>query len=135
MQEQAETVVIQSIALHEEAVMLQMHLQAHEIRSELEGEYAVGNDPVLGNINGGIRLKVQVEDADEARACIQEFYQARKEEELRKKKICPTCGEEECFVLEQPTWHTLLSILTLGLFASLFPFYRYHCPECEHRWN
>ena len=118
-----------------DASLLQMELEAHEISSEQEGEYTLAVDPILSNAIGGIRIVVDASNEARAREVLENYYGKRREDEDAQARTCPACGAQDAEWVRRPLWIALLIVLTLGLLSLLYPWPRYACKACGHRWR
>jgi ribosomal protein S27AE len=118
-----------------EATQIQMQLDACGIDSRLDGEMTVVVDPLLSNAIGGIKVLVSTEDAEQAAEVVADYRQREKEAYEAKKRICPTCGDENGHLRKAPVLLGILSILTLGALSLLMSWERYKCPNCGQTWK
>ena len=133
-----DTVVIATATQTIEATQLQMQLDSCGIDSQLDGEMTVTIDPLLANAIGGIRVLVAEEDAEQAREIIKDYRQKEKEAFEERAKTCPDCGEPHGKPFFGPMIIGLLTLSTLGLFGVLYllyPWPRFKCPSCGHKWR
>lgn len=119
-----------------EAGLAKSKLEAAGIPCFLDNEYTVGVNWLYSNALGGVKLKVPEEDAEEAKAIIEEIIEPIAPEEsegLLPDSSCPACGATE---IETRNYTRKFAALTLLISVPLFLFWkRYSCKSCGHRWK
>lgn len=119
-----------------EAGLAKSKLEASGIACFLDNEYTVGANWLYSNALGGVKLNVPDEDAEEAKAIIEEIPEALTPEEsegILPASACPACGSTE---IEPQNYTRRFAALTLLITFPLFLFWkRYHCKSCGHRWK
>ena len=118
-----------------ESHILQSALESAGIETILDGEYTVANDPILSTSIGGIRLKVRDDQLELARPIVEDYLRSEREAREQREKTCPACSGCNGVPVTRPVWFAILALLTLGVFVLLFPWDRYRCPDCGHRWR
>lgn len=116
-------VVVGSAFQPMDAHLLQMELDAHGIESMQDGEFTVAIDPILSHAIGGIRIKVEASDAEQAREVLEAFYRRRKEDIESLERTCPDCGAPDGDVIRKPFWFLLP------------PWPKFECRSCGCRWR
>ena len=125
-------VVVATFGQPIDARVLQSTLESAGVSTFLDGEYTVGNDPLISIAIGGVRLKVSSDQLEQARPIVEQYLQSDQEARERRVRTCPECGVEDGISLEPPLWISIVSILTLRLISSLQA--RYRCRACGNRW-
>ena len=128
-------VTVATVSQPYEATPIQILLGSNGIDSELLGENTVAANPLFSNAVGGIQIAVAAEDAERATELVEEHRRAEREAEAERARKCPQCGQEGDPAPPRPSWHGVLFVLTLGAFTLLFPWPRYACTACGHKWR
>jgi hypothetical protein len=119
-----------------EAGLAKSKLEAAGITCFLDNEYTVGANWLYSNALGGVKLNVSEENAEEAKAIIEEPTEPVEQEEaegLLPESTCPACGATE---IETKNYTRKFAALTLLISLPLFLFLkRHHCKSCGHRWK
>lgn len=117
-----------------EAWLAKSKLEVAGITCFLENEYIVGANWLYSDALGGVKLNVPKENAEEAKAIIEESHEPLEQEEgLLPESACPACGATE---IETKNYTRKFAALTLLISLPLFIFLkRYHCKSCGHRWK
>ena len=128
-------VPITTVSQPAEATPLQVLLGSHGIKSQLDGDYTVAANPLLSNAVGGIQLMVSETNAKHATDILAEYRRAEAEEEAIRARTCPKCGCQNGDLIKRPLIFAILAIVTLGAFCLLYPWPKYKCPDCGHKWR
>ena len=121
-----QTVVLRTFDNYFTANIILTRLQSEGIACYLQDEYTVTIDPILSNAIGGIKLAVDVNDAELADKMLKEFH-----EEHMRAAVCPTCGRHEIIsVPKQGAGNFVTAILT-WLFAS-YAVASENVYQCQH---
>ncbi len=119
-----------------EAGLAKSKLEAAGITCFLDNEYTVGANWLYSNALGGVKLNVPEENAEEAKAILEENTESiasEEAEELLPDSACPACGATE---IETKNYTRKFAALTLLISLPLFLFWkRYSCKSCGHRWK
>jgi len=119
-----------------EAWLAKSKLEAAGITCFLENEYIIGANWLYSDALGGVKLNVSKENAEGAKAIIEESHEPLEQDEaegLLPESACPACGETE---IETKNYTRKFAALTLLISFPLFIFLkRYHCKSCGHRWK
>lgn len=119
-----------------EAGLAKSKLEAAGITCFLDNEYTIGANWLYSNALGGVKLNVPEENAEEAKAIIEETTEPVEQEEaegLLPESACPACGAAE---IETKNYTRKFVALTLLISLPLFLFLkRYRCKSCGHRWK
>jgi hypothetical protein len=120
-----------------EAGLAKSRLEAAGITCFLDNEYTIGINWLYSNALGGVKLNVPEENAEEAKAIIEEVAEPttapEESEELLPDSVCPNCGATE---IETKNFTRKFAALTLLTSLPLFLFLkRHHCKSCGHRWK
>ena len=135
MEESIKTIPVAIASQPMEATLIQVELGSNGIESELDGEFTVAANPLLSNAVGGIRIMVSAQDTERALAVLEAHSQAKAEEEAALAKTCPRCKNENGEAVRRPNWAGVLAVITLGAFALFYPWPKYRCPDCKHKWK
>ncbi len=128
-------VVVATVSQPFEATPIQMKLGSFGIESELNGEMTVAANPFLSNAIGGIQVLVSETDAERATEILAEHRRVEAEEEAARARTCPKCGNTNGVPVKRPVLIAILAVVTLGAFCLLYPWPRYRCPDCRHKWR
>jgi len=135
-----EWITIKQFYYHHETFLYESKLKSEDIDCFMKDEAIVTVDPFLSNAVGGIKLQVQPEDVEKAKAII-DAIDANKEEardeaqatvtvksrEFQKVVAeCPSCDSAEVFRANRSLWQDLF-----GLFSKD----DYYCNACQHEWK
>jgi hypothetical protein len=132
------TVVVRSYDRPHEAELDANRLRKADIEVSVEDDQLVGNDPLLANAVGGVKLRVAQEDADRAVEVLEEEREAsldadeiegtpfeeleedqeREWEEMTRGRRCPECGSQS-LGLGTPMFHGFAAVM-LGSFISAY---------------
>jgi hypothetical protein len=134
MEQTAQMVAVATASQPMDATTLQLELGSYGIESELDGEFTIAINPILSNAIGGMKILVSAEDAEQARSILAAHAQAKAEERAAKAKTCPKCNHENGEEIRRPSWAGILAVFTLGVFCLLYPWPKYRCPDCHHKW-
>lgn len=119
-----------------EAGLAKSRLEGAGITCCLDNEYTVGANWLYSNAVGGVKLSVREEDAEEAKAIIEENPEAITSEEsegMLPDSTCPVCGATE---IETKNYTRKFAALTLLISLPLLLFWkRYSCKGCGHQWK
>ena len=135
MNDHARLVAIGTFRQPDEANMFRLRLDSEKIESHLEGEYTIATYPLISNAIGGVRVLVSERDAEVASHILEDHYRERAEADAKRAKTCPRCQSEAGLEVHRSPILGILAVLTLGIFCLLFPWPRYRCPECGHKWR
>lgn len=126
-----ETITVASYDWLNEAEMMRIELEAHDIECEIADAEIVIAHPILANAVGGIKLKVPYADREKAKALIKEIHKTHDELQV---KWCPKCESESIIKSELKGFFKLLSVLTFGL-AAMVMTTDFTCNDCGHTWR
>ena len=118
-----------------EATPIQMKLGSFGLESELDGDLTVAAHPLLSNAIGGIHILVSSADAARASEILAEHRRAEAAEEAQRARTCPKCKSQNGIPVKRPVLVGILAVLTIGVFSLLYPWPRYKCPDCRHKWR
>lgn len=135
MDEKVKMVAVATAAQPMDATTIQVELGSCGIDSELDGEFTVAANPLLSNAIGGIKILVPFNDAERAKSILTANSQAKVEEEAIRAKTCPKCENENGKPVRRPNWAGILAVITLGAFSVFYPWPKYRCPDCNHKWK
>jgi hypothetical protein len=135
MEENIKMVAVATASQPMEATLIQVELGSCGIDSNLDGEFTVAANPLLSNAVGGIRIVVSAEDAKHASAVLANYYKQKRETDAALEKTCPKCKNENGRTVRQPNWVGILSVITVGAFSLFYPWPKYRCPDCNHKWR
>ncbi len=108
-----QTVVLKTFDNYFSANITLGRLQHAGINCYLKDEYTVTIDPILSNAIGGIKLAVDVQEADKAMELLKQF-----EEEYMKAAVCPNCGRHEIILVPKQGAGNFITALLTWLFSS-----------------
>ncbi|MDB5202168.1 MAG: hypothetical protein JWQ27_1577 [Ferruginibacter sp.] len=108
-----ETVILKTFDNYFTANIILTRLQNAGINCYLKDEYTVTIDPILSNAIGGIKLAVDVYDAQQAQLLLNEF-----EEDYRKAAVCPKCNRNEINLVPKPGVENIVTSILTWLFSS-----------------
>jgi hypothetical protein len=128
-------VVVATVSQPFEATPIQMKLGSFGIESELNGEMTVAANPFLSNAIGGIQVLVSETDAERATEILAEHRRVEAEVEAVRARTCPKCGNTNGVPVKRPVLIAILAVVTLGAFCLLYPWPRYRCQDCRHKWK
>ena len=135
-----EWITIKQFYYQHETFLYESKLRSENIDCFMKDGAIVSIDPFLSNAVGGIKLQVQPENVEKAKAIIDEI-DANNEEgrdeaqatvtvksrEFQKVIAeCPSCDSEEVFMGKRSLWQDLF-----GLFSKD----DYYCNACQHEWK
>jgi hypothetical protein len=135
MEENIKMVAVATASQPMEATTIQVELGSCGIDSELDGEFTVAANPLLSNAIGGIKILVPLQEAERAMSILAANAQAKAEEEAALAKTCPKCKNENGEAIQRPNWAGVLAVITMGAFSVFYPWPKYRCPDCNHKWN
>jgi len=130
-------VTIKTFSYDHETLIYEPRFKAEGIQYFLKDQKTVAIDPLVSNAIGGIKLQVNVEDEERARALVAEIEASSQQSNLgdvisvegsqyeKTLDECPACESEEVYVYKQ-------SFLE-GLFKPFQKRNRY-CNSCSHKW-
>jgi hypothetical protein len=118
-----------------EAMPIQVKLGSFGIEAQLTDNLTVAANPLLSNAIGGIRIFVAAADAVRAAEILTEHRRAEAEEQAELARTCPKCGNKNGVIVKRPVLVGILAAVTLGAFCLLYPWPRYECHECRHKWR
>ncbi len=124
-------ITVASFSKPEEAHMLRLRLEAGGIRAHVFDENMVQMDWMYSNAIGGVRVQIAEEDAEHAKAILEE---APVESEPVGMPACPKCGSTNSAPDELPRRISFLSLLVAG-FPFMFSKTRWRCGSCNHVWK
>lgn len=124
-----ETVTIQSFDNYFSANIILSKLQQAGIQCFLLDEATATIYPVLLNAIGGIKLVVDVQDAEQASLLLREF-----EEEYLRSVECPRCGGNNIIHLSKPEPGNIITAILTWLFSNyaVAPEKIYQCQDCQY---
>ncbi len=128
-------VLVATVSQPMEAMPIQVKLGSFGIESELMDNLTVAANPFLSNAIGGIKIFVSVTDAVRATEILKEHRRAEVEEQAELARTCPKCGNGNGIIVKRPVLVGILAVVTLGFFCLLYPWPRYKCHECRHKWR
>lgn len=117
-------VIIATFQYSHEAQVLASKLESLGVQVFLDDEFTVDVDPFVSNAIGGVKLKVALENKEEARNIIAESHP----EVLTHEISCPNCQSD---VLK-------LTLNLSNILKQLFPFSNtrnYTCGNCKFQFN
>lgn len=135
MDENVKMVAVATASQPMDATTIQVELGACGIESELDGEFTVAANPMLSNAIGGIKILVPVQNAERAMSILAANARAKSEAESALAKTCPRCKKENGEIVSRPNWAGILAVITLGAFALFYPWPKYRCLDCNHKWR
>ena len=123
------------------AQLAQSLLRSAGIEAEIPDQYLAGVGWQMTSAIKGVRLTVPSEDAEAARALLQEQFTGVEENvtEEEAPETCPACGSDD---VTPPGWKRRLKaavivfpplLLLYGAFSLLLP--NTICPSCGHGWR
>ena len=124
-----EMVTIKTFDNYFTANIILSRLQDAGIDCYLKDEYTVTIDPILSNAIGGIKLTVNLKDADSAVKLLTQF-----EEEYIKTATCPECGGNNISLVSKPGAGNFITAILTWLFTSyaVAPDKVYQCQDCHY---
>ena len=81
------------------------------------------------------RLSVPVAQKEDAQAVLAKVTAVQVESEAERARHCPSCQRDSGTYVQRPIWLCFLIVFTIGVWALLFPWPRYNCQACGHRWR
>ncbi|MBD3346531.1 MAG: hypothetical protein GF401_15865 [Chitinivibrionales bacterium] len=114
-----------------EAEMARLELQIHGIEAEVVESGITAANPLLGSAVGGVKIRVEQSQAQEAADLLKEYDKRIYENH---KPSCPHCESENISETELSSLLKILSILTIGI-LTLAIARSYRCNECGHTWR
>lgn len=104
-------------------------LQEAGIDCYLKDEYTVTIDPILSNAIGGIKLTVNIKDAEAAAKLLEAF-----EAEYLKTVKCPQCSGNNILLISKPGAGNFITAILTWFFASyaIAPENIYQCQDCRY---
>jgi predicted RNA-binding Zn-ribbon protein involved in translation (DUF1610 family) len=119
-----------------EAGLAKSKLESAGITCFLDNEFTIGANWLYSNALGGVKLNVPEENAEEAKAILEETTEtiaSEESEEHLEDSACPICGATE---IETKNYTRKFAALTLLVSLPLLLFWkRYRCKSCGHRWK
>lgn len=119
-----------------EAGLAKSKLESAGITCFLDNEFTIGANWLYSNALGGVKLNVPEENAEEAKAMLEETTESiasEESEEHLEDSACPICGSTE---IEAKNFTRKFAALTLIFSLPLLLFWkRYSCKNCGHRWK
>jgi hypothetical protein len=128
-------VAVATVSQPMEATPIQVKLASFGIDSELSDDLTVATNPLLSNAIGGVRIFVAADKAEHASRILTEHRSAEAEAEIERSKTCPNCGNTHGEFVRRPILVGVVAVMTLGAFSLLYPWPRYKCPDCRHKWR
>ena len=64
-----------------------------------------------------------------------EIPEEKAEEEAALARTCPKCENKNGTTVRRPNWAGVLAVITLGAFALFYPWPKFICPDCKHKWK
>lgn len=122
---------VASFSTPEEAHLLRMRLEAGGVPAFVADEHIVQTQWLFSNAVGGVRVQIDEEDADAARAILEE---PAPPELPGDRPVCPRCGSLETEPDTRPRRFSFLMLLVAG-FPWFVPKHRWCCASCGERWN
>jgi len=124
-----EMVTIKSFDNYFTANIIFGKLQDAGIDCYLKDEYTVTIDPILSNAIGGIKLVVNISDADIATKLLAQY-----DEEYLKSVKCPNCGGNNILLISKPGAGNFITAIFTWLFSSyaVAPEKIYQCQDCKY---
>ena len=108
-----ETIVLKTFDSTFSANIMLGKLENEGIRGYLRDEFTVGVNPLLSNAVGGVKLAVDVKDADEALRILTLFEQARIRD-----AVCPVCNQKAFAIYLKPVEPNIVVSLLSKLFGK-----------------
>lgn len=130
-------VTIKTFSYDHETLIYEPRFKAEGIPYFLKDQKTVAIDPLVSNAIGGIKLQVNVEDEERARALVAEIEASSSYSELgtvitvdgqkfeKTLDECPKCNSEEVYFYKQSFLENLFKP-----FASK----QRYCKNCKHSW-
>lgn len=130
-------VTIKTFSYDHETLIYEPRFKAEGIQYFLKDQKTVAIDPLVSNAIGGIKLQVNVEDEERARALVAEIEANSSLTELgtvisvngqkfeKTLDECPKCNSEEVYIYKQSFLENLFKP-----FASK----QRYCKNCKHSW-
>ena len=128
-------VILATVSQPMEATPIQLKLDSFGIESELHGELTVAANPFLSNAVGGIQILVSETDAKRAAEILAEHRRLGAEKEAERARTCPECGKTNGVPVDRPLFIGILAVFTFGIFSILYPWPKFQCPNCRHKWS
>ncbi len=124
-----EIVTIKTFDNYFTANIILTKLQAAGFECHLFDENTVTVNPIMGNIIGGIKLVVNIDDADEAAKTLNGF-----EEEYLRWAECPKCGANDILLVPKQGTTNLLTTIFTWIFSSYAVSAEniYQCQQCGY---
>jgi hypothetical protein len=124
-----ETVTLKTFDNYFSANIILSRLQQSGIHCYLIDENSATINPVLLNAIGGIKLTVDIKDADEAAALLNQF-----EEEYLQSAECPRCGGKNLAIISRPGKANVITAILSWLFSNyaIAPEKIYQCQDCYY---
>jgi hypothetical protein len=135
MEQTPQMIVVATVSQPLEATPVQVKLGSFGIESQLNGEMTIAANPLLSNAVGGIHVLVSESDAERAIEILAQHHREESEAEARRARSCPECGNENGVLVKRPIVIAILAVITIGAFCLLYPWPRYRCPDCRHKWR
>jgi len=113
---------------------LKSKLESEGIRCYVFDEHTVAINPLMSQGIGGIKLKIDKKDIEDALIILKEIQQKSSLDDTGKAVLCPKCDSPELYTNFKSMKGTkgVLSMITMFAFTA-FPFYYktvYKCKRC-----
>lgn len=120
-----------------EAFIYKAKLESEGIETQVRDNNTIDTDPIVSNAIGGVKLFVNTENADQAKAIIREV-QKTNQHTLGKIQKCPNCKSENIKLYSgihsvSDFFAFLLSFLIMVL--PVDQSFRYYCDNCSHKFK
>jgi len=124
-----ETVTIKTFDNYFSANIILTRLQDAGVHCFLKDEYTVTIDPILSNAIGGIKLQVNIEDADVAEKMLRQF-----EDEYLQSAQCPVCNAHDFMQVPKRAPGNILTAILTWMFSSYAVSVQqvYQCRQCGY---
>lgn len=121
------------------AHILRTKLESENIQAFVFDEHSVGINPIYGQALGGVKVKVNESDLEQAELILKEIEQTDYTNDLDEVIVCPKCGSKEYYsnYKSMKGAKGLLSILTSFLFWVYPIYYKnvFKCKKCGEEFN
>src|SRR5215218_6309710 len=108
-----ETVILKTFDNYFSANIILTRLQSVGVNCYLKDEYTVTIDPILSNAIGGIKLAVDINDAEFASSLLQKYH-----EEYMEAATCPKCQANDIILVPKAKANNAITAILTWLFTS-----------------
>ncbi|MEJ7610323.1 MAG: DUF2007 domain-containing protein [Ferruginibacter sp.] len=125
-----QTVTVKTFDNYFSANIILTRLQDAGIGCYLKDEYTVTIDPIISNAIGGIKLDVDVRDAEKAQDMLRSFH-----EDYMRAATCPQCGKHEIIEVPSQAPKNIITAILTWVFSSysVSAEYIYECQHCRYQ--